>query len=509
MRPRWTTALPSIVLLCACSENQLVPFPNSPETRPDIAVHPTALDFEIAGPGEEVRRTFTVENIGTAEVTVTDLAIEGDGFSLPADTEFTLASGAEREVQVAFEPTSAEGRWGAVTVFSTDPDDGAIEVDLTGRGGAPDLVVDPPFVDFGTLEVGCAAEQTVRMSNVGTWDLVVEGIEPGGDAAVLAHDALPIVLAPGASSELRIGFAPAVAGAARGELAFVSNDADGDEFADWRGAATERPWHEDVFVLPANPPVDVLFAVDQSRSMDRHAANLAANFGTFIDTLSSITADWRIGVVTLDEGCLNGGVLTADTPTVSSVFGAAVADASGPTALTEQLFTLTGNALANTTSCNAGFLRPEAALHVVFVSDEWEQSGPRATAAERAAAWVTDASAFASSFRASGIICPEAGCPWSDDGQADGYREAIALTGGVRLDIAATDWGSAAVALAQASAPPDAEFPLSEVPDPSTINVRVDGAPAAWTYDAGALVVDAAPGATVVVRYRVPQVCAP
>lgn len=509
MRPTWTTALPSVVLLCACSENQLVPTQEAPETRPDLAVHPTALDFAIAGPGAEVQRTFTVENIGTAEVTVTELAIDGAGFSLPGEASFTLPSGGVREVSVAFAPTSPERSLGSVMVFSTDPDDGAIEVDLTGQGGAPDLVIDPPFVDFGTLEVGCATEQTVRMTNVGTWELVVEGIERAGDDAPLSHDALPIVLAPGASSELQIAFAPTAAGTALGELAFLSNDADGDEFADWQGAATERPWLEDTFVLPTDPPVDVLFAVDQSGSMDRHAANLAANFDTFIGTLSGITTDWRIGVVTLDDGCLNGGVLTPGTPSVASAFGAAVVDANGPTDLTEQLFTLTGTALAATTGCNAGFLRPEANLHVVFVSDEWEQSGSRPTAAERAAAWVNDASAYAAAFRASGIVCPDEGCPWSNDGQADGYREAIALTGGVRLDITTSDWGSSAVALAQASAPLSSEFPLSEVPDPSTLDVRVDGAPVPWTYDAGNVVVDAESGATVVVRYQVPRVCSP
>ena len=65
------------------------------------------------------------------------------------------------------------------------------------------------------------------------------------------------------------------------------------------------------------------------------------------------------------------------------------------------------------------------------------------------------------------------------------------------------------VAPAQASAPLSSEFPLSEVPDASTLDVRVDGAPAPWTYDAGSVVVDAEPGATVVVRYRVPAVCSP
>ena len=54
-------------------------------------------------------------------------------------------------------------------------------------------------------------------------------------------------------------------------------------------------------------PSDIIFAVDQSCSMDDDAANLASNFSSFIGQLSNYSNDWQIMVVNDDNGCTNLG----------------------------------------------------------------------------------------------------------------------------------------------------------------------------------------------------------
>ena len=67
--------------------------------------------------------------------------------------------------------------------------------------------------------------------------------------------------------------------------------------------------------LEVDKKVDVLVVIDNSGSMGEEQANLAANFGPFIETLESAGADYRIGITTTDlggphcEGASSGGDL--------------------------------------------------------------------------------------------------------------------------------------------------------------------------------------------------------
>jgi len=59
---------------------------------------------------------------------------------------------------------------------------------------------------------------------------------------------------------------------------------------------------EDPLTLDVNRKVDVLLVIDNSGSMGDEQANIAANFGPFIETLEEAGADYRIGITTTDMG---------------------------------------------------------------------------------------------------------------------------------------------------------------------------------------------------------------
>ena len=54
--------------------------------------------------------------------------------------------------------------------------------------------------------------------------------------------------------------------------------------------------------LTTNRDVDVLFVVDNSRSMGAAQAKLAASMGSFVEQLEAVDANYRIGVTTTDNG---------------------------------------------------------------------------------------------------------------------------------------------------------------------------------------------------------------
>ena len=139
---------------------------------------------------------------------------------------------------------------------------------------------------------------------------------------------------------------------------------------------------EGVQVANASQPIDLLFMIDNSGSMEEEQDNLTANFGIVIDTLLQTPADFRIAVVSsemidpLHSGRFqakqgNPRMLSRNTPNLKQVFtenaklgtmgdGFEKGLAAVEAALSAPL--INGE--------SSGFLRPDAVLGVVYLSDE-------------------------------------------------------------------------------------------------------------------------------------------
>lgn len=497
--------------LLGCSENELSPWDGVGGDAPRIEVDPPELDFGVLRQGESAELPFTITNVGGSPLEVSAIRVDADlGSFWQADdsNHFFLPPGASADVLVHFEPLASHEQTGAGLVLSNDPSDEVATVDLVGFGAVPELAIDPATYDFGSQYVGCPEGKEVTLSNVGTDDLVITDVQYAEATGQLSLDAplgLPLTLVPGDSVPVWVDFAASAEITTTGYLSVTSNDPRGVVTATQTADSAFSAWIEDQFTVPVDPPVDIVFAVDQSCSMDGHAAQLAGSFGSLIGAIQQVTSGWRIGVVTTTSGCFNGGFLSSSTPNLLQVFRDAVSYGTDGTGETERLFQMVQVAMANTLpgKCNAGFLRPDALLHVVLVSDEFEQSG----IAPGMFAWnVASYKASQSLVKVSGIICPPSGCPVAD-GSDGGYAEAIALTGGVRGNVMASDWSQLAHDLAVASLAQLNRYPLSHDPAPGSIVVYVNGTqwPSGWHYDASTheLVFDLTPpqGATLQVGY--------
>ncbi|MEX1367576.1 MAG: vWA domain-containing protein [Nannocystaceae bacterium] len=62
---------------------------------------------------------------------------------------------------------------------------------------------------------------------------------------------------------------------------------------------------DDTVPLSVNRDVDILFVIDNSRSMAQEQATLARNFGPLIERLTAVEANYRIAVTTTDAGHLH------------------------------------------------------------------------------------------------------------------------------------------------------------------------------------------------------------
>jgi hypothetical protein len=520
MMGRFDRGLLVLVLLSGCSETG---FSTVDKTvggeEPRIDVSPLSLEFWVGGATTEDVQSFTIRSVGWAPLSIEAIElvpVEGEAASFRFDQPSLggfLEVDDSVEVSVEFTPQSPGEVSDVITIRSSDPTTPEVEVSLTGRADTPSLWITPENHDFGTHRVGCPTEVELQLENVGTAALTIEDWGYEGDAG-LAHvptESLPIVLAPGSWIYTTVELDPISEGALAGSFWVDSTDPRGRLTAEQVATGEAAGSGEDTFPVDDDLPVDILVAVDRSASMDDDAVRLASGFADFIAVLDAATTGWHLGVVTLDSGCFNGGVLTVDTPDLQATFADAVSTGSDlDIALDESLLQLSNRALEASADgeCNEGFRREGALLHTIVVSDEPERS------AEEAAAWtwefwvdrMVEAVGGASVLQISGIVDSE-DC---NEG-ADGYLEAIAATGGEVHSVCATDWGEALASLAEASLGRLRTLALSGDPVPASIQVWLDGVEVTdgWVYDEeqNAVVMGAVDGSELRVTYLIDAEC--
>jgi hypothetical protein len=499
--------------LGACNESRIdVNRPPDDPGIPSIAVIPPALEWGQLTADESESRTVTVRNIGDTPVAVSDITIEGvEAYTIVGPSSFLVERDTETTVEIRFQPRQANND--AVAIFwSDDPDEPRTQVQLTGLGSVPELTISPDPIDFGELFVPCDDVATLTLENTGAEPLVVTSVEQLSTTGMTLEDvpSLPFTLGVGESTTVDVAWTAVADGPAVGELVVQSNDPRGEVTADQLGSGRYTDQVSETITREANPPVDILLAVDQSCSMDTNTTVLSSNFASFISAVDAVTNDWQIGVPNHETGCFNsGGVITATTPNYPSVFASAATegtDPGGTSSYSEKLLQLADVALDLTGpgQCNAGFPRPGALFHVIVVSDEPNRSSlPWHVYQSRYESHLTDPDLL----RVSAII-DASGC---DFGGA-GYSEIVQATGGVVLDLCGP-WSSQVSQLGQVSVEAVDDLQLGEPADPASIVVARGGSPTTtgWTYDAPSNSVSFDPplaeGESVDVDYAVLATC--
>lgn len=237
---------------------------------------------------------------------------------------------------------------------------------------------------------------------------------------------------------------------------------------------------------------DVLFVIDDSRSMVEEQERLHDNFDAFLSTIASSKADFQVGLVTTDvvspgAGMLRGGIFAPDSPEIERALAEAVE--VGTDGDREEQGLLAAKLAID--GRNDGFPRPGAMLSVVVISDEDDASpGDVAGYVEAVAE-----SAGEAAWGIHGIVGDlPSGCATGVSAAAPGprYIEAITTSGGHRESICADDYAELLTRVGLDVAGLPDTFELSAVPAPTTLEVYVDGVliPGrevdGWTYDPGA-----------------------
>lgn len=256
----------------------------------------------------------------------------------------------------------------------------------------------------------------------------------------------------------------------------------------------------------AKPKVDILFVIDNSCSMGDEQASLGQNFQSFIKWASTLKVDYHIGVTTTDtrntgqKNKLVGGelvgsptpaskdkFLTANTPNIEQQFvqrATVGVNGSGREAGLEAARLALSHPLA-TTGANAGFLRNDATLSIIAISDEPDQSpsppefyinffqslkGNRLDSLFRFSAVIGISSSGAT--RCSGQWGNGPGGSARSSGR---YAKVAKATAGLATSICTSNWSDTLNKLGAVTFGIKTVYNLTRDPDPKSIQVKING----------------------------------
>ncbi len=275
---------------------------------------------------------------------------------------------------------------------------------------------------------------------------------------------------------------------------------------------------EDTFVQTPVPAVDLLVVVDDTPSMAQEIDALSAEFASLVAAVDQADLRWQLGVTTTADGDRAGWlrgrpfVITPRTPAPESAFAEALPQATGSGSERGIDAALRALDLTGAGGANAGFRRPDAALHVLFVSDGDDDSPT--TDGDPVVRFVNRLASESVSgvpAQVSALVGDATGCTSARGSArpAPRYRDLVARTGGVASSICADDFTPIIAAISDAAVDLPAEFPLARTPDPGSVRVDVNGARVSGGFtvatDPPRVVFDAPPAANarISVNYTV------
>jgi hypothetical protein len=439
---------------------------------------------------------------------------------------------------------------------STQPA-GTFSVGFAGTPVEPSVDIIPPELDFGLVTLDCGSpERRTTIYNTGATDLVVGQpvVDPAttpatfvvlstsnpGDSPTNTTSGWPYTIAPGNSLSVSVRYFAHAEGLQTALLVVptIENNQDGPPVTvPLRGEGTLISSQTDVFDQASQAMVDVLFVVDDSGSMSDDQDQLAANFPQFYTTSNVDDADYHIAVTTTltvgssciptpssptcsdDEmsgyytSCSNEHFLTPSSSNPENQFSCnvQVSDQRNPSRDTSDsgegglrgAYNFLSAPKINDPAINGGFLRDNAKLHVIIVSDEPDQSrGPTDL--------YVDFFRNLKGFRNESLVAVSAiakrdgeSCS-SDDGDVgdERYETVVDALHGRFQSLCDQDWSDNMRQLGLDSVGLQVEFFLSRAATESSLSVCVrngsstapcqpatetsDGAANGWFYDAAA-----------------------
>ncbi|MEM6371153.1 MAG: choice-of-anchor D domain-containing protein, partial [Myxococcota bacterium] len=483
---------------------------------------PAALDFGAQTVARDYERGFEIRNLSDQTrcvVTSLTLAAESDEQFELAEGELTqvfIEPGSSLAVSAVFAPVRTGPAAGSVELWISSPQSPFITVGLSGVGVERSglLVRD---LDFGVVPPGCGAEaRTLSIYNESSVPFAVGSIELSPDSdgfTILERPTLPVRIPSNGRLQVDVGFDPG-----RGP---ASDFAGGLEIrgepgqppvrvVSLQGSTRPDGVQRDEFEQLARPKVDILFVVDDSRSMADDQEALGENFDSFIMFAEAQALGYHIGAIATNRFFGNGllrplfddavkRIVTPQSqPSPRQVFldNVDVGTMGTRSVPLQAAYNALRPPLLD--GHNAGFLRRDAALSIIAVTDGTDLSA-------QSTDFYLDAFQTIKGYRnrqlfSFSAISGDQGCPSTVPSPR--LETLVQASGGVRERICTQDWSRTLEKLSRSALGLSSRFTLTKAPVPETLQVYIDdqllvavedSGEVNWTFDEEQLAIDFRP----------------
>lgn len=240
----------------------------------------------------------------------------------------------------------------------------------------------------------------------------------------------------------------------------------------------------DSFVQPNSiNGIDILWVIDRSGSMVNEAGQIVTGIETMMAALPE--SDWRLVMLNISSSYAVNNQLFPLIPGDGLTEAWAMYNSLGGSNKEEGFNAVYAYIADN--SYSQTWMRQDASLLIVFVSDEDEQSTNRYPTVSSFTSWM---SGIRTDFHITSIVhyeVPISMCNVSSVAVGDRYLEAVDLTGGTKIDICTDDW-AAGITEALDQIEPYEYYDLTKpVRYPQYLQIFYDGRPAhpdEWRFDA-------------------------
>lgn len=477
------------------------------DVRPCAAsISPASRNFGLVAPGSSQTAMFVISNDGQNECLIRAIGLAGSShasFSLDMAPAIgtSIAAGATVSFGVLYSPTGGGNHMGEVVVGFSNPATTDLTAAVSGQAGNSPITASPTPIAFGATPLNCGAPLTRQLTLTAVAGAAVItniGLTPGmSPFGLTGIPNLPLRLGRLDTLTLTVEYNPQAAGVHTAQINVTLDGLAAPVIIGVTGEGSVAAMRTDTFDF-ASPRADLLLVVDDSCSMGDAQTALGTSIVQLADTLASRSVDFQVGVVTTDMQSMqragrligNPRILTPTTPD----FETELADRVQPGIQgsgTEMGILATVRAVTSPRidNENMGFLREDADLVVIIVSDEDDFSPANPNIADLTSE--LRAAAGRGTLSVSGVIGPPTGpdCegPYGDATDSPRYAEFLTRVGN-GLSLSFCNNMSANFAELAEHLFGGSRFTLGAEPIATSIAVTVDNVAVPATTAAGVII---------------------
>ena len=197
----------------------------APTPQSQLSATPTSASFPAVATGSHSSQTITLQNAGTASVTISSASVTGAGFSTSGLTlPMSIAAGKNATFNVVFAPSAAGNATGSISLRSNAPNSPlAISTSGSAVPSSPLLSSSTNSLDFGSVLVGSNSSLGMVLTNTGNASVTISSVLLTGAEFSVSGPGANTTLAPGQTAALNVVFAPSLTGSVAGSITVASN----------------------------------------------------------------------------------------------------------------------------------------------------------------------------------------------------------------------------------------------------------------------------------------------